>query len=75
MKWHQGKHILKNKRENVCYFETKAQTKPVNDKGEDNIHTVQITCQKRAFIAKEHPVGSPDDHLTEVNLKIKFHQE
>jgi len=30
-------------------------------KGEDNIHTVQITCQKRAFIAKEYPVGSPDD--------------
>ena len=56
-----GQAYSKNKRENVCYFETKAQTKPVNDKGEDNIHTVQITCQKRAFIAKEYPVGSPDD--------------
>lgn len=52
-----GQAYSKNKRENVCYFETKAQTKPVNDKGEDNIHTVQITCQKRAFIAKEYPVG------------------
>ncbi|PJR51870.1 hypothetical protein CWM58_01640 [Klebsiella sp. H-Nf2] len=56
-----GQAYSKNKRENVCYFETKTQTKPVNDKGEDNIHTVQITCQKRAFIAKEYPVGSPDD--------------
>lgn len=56
-----GTAYSKSKRENVCYFETKAQTKPVNDKGDDNIHTVQITCQERAFIAKEYPVGSPDD--------------
>ena len=56
-----GTAYSKNKRENVCYFETKAQTKQVNDKGGDNIHTVLITCQERAFIAKEHPVGSPDD--------------
>lgn len=56
-----GQAYSKSKRENVCYFETKAKTKPVNDKGDDNIHTVQITCQERAFIAKEYPVGSPDD--------------
>lgn len=56
-----GTAYSKSKRENVCYFETKAQTKPVNDKGDDNIHTVQITCQERAFIAKNYPVGSPDD--------------
>lgn len=56
-----GQAYSKNKRENVCYFETKAQTKPVNDKGEDNVYNLQITCQERAFIAKEYPVGSPDD--------------
>lgn len=56
-----GKAYSKNKRENICYFETKAQTKPVNDKDDDNIHSVQITCLERAFIAKEYPVGSADD--------------
>ncbi|VEI20144.1 Uncharacterised protein [Serratia plymuthica] len=56
-----GKAYSKNKRENVCYFETKAQTKPVNGNGDDNIYNVQITCLERAFIAKEYPVGSPDD--------------
>ncbi|WP_449550123.1 hypothetical protein [Lelliottia amnigena] len=56
-----GKTYSKNKRENVCYFETKAQTKPVNDNRDDNIHSVQITCLERAFIAKEYPVGSLDD--------------
>lgn len=56
-----GQAYSKNKRENVCYFETKAQTKPVNDNEDDNIHSVQITCLERAFIAKEHPIGSADD--------------
>jgi hypothetical protein len=56
-----GKVYSKNKRENICYFETKAQTKPVNGNGDDNIHNVQITCLERVFIAKEYPVGSPND--------------
>jgi hypothetical protein len=56
-----GQAYSKNKRENVCYFETKAQTKPVNNNEDDNIHSVQITCLERAFIAKEHPIGSADD--------------
>lgn len=56
-----GQAYSKNKRENVCYFETKAQTKSVNNNGDENIHTVQITCQERAFVAKEYPVDSPDD--------------
>ncbi|MBM7354604.1 hypothetical protein [Lelliottia amnigena] len=56
-----GKAYSKNKRENVCYFETKTQTKPVSGNGDDNIHNVQITCLERAFIAKEYPIGSPDD--------------
>ncbi|MDJ0088258.1 hypothetical protein [Pantoea allii] len=56
-----GAAYSKNKRENICYFETKAQTKPLNDNGDENIHRVQITCLGRAFIAKEYPVGSTDD--------------
>lgn len=56
-----GQAYSKNKRENVCYFETKAQTKPVNDNGEDNTHNVQITCMERAFIAQKYPIGSSDD--------------
>lgn len=56
-----GQAYSKNKRENVCYFETKAQTKPVSDNGGDTIHSVQITCIERAFIAKEYSIGSADD--------------
>ncbi|EPV5031705.1 hypothetical protein ACV6RL_001193 [Cronobacter sakazakii] len=56
-----GQAYSKNKRENVCYFETKAQTRPANERGDDNIHSVQITCHERAFIAEEYPVGDPDD--------------
>ena len=56
-----GKAYSKNKRDYVCYFETNTQTKPVNDSGDDNIHSLKITCQERAFIAKEYPVGSSDD--------------
>ncbi|MFV9689336.1 hypothetical protein ACNY67_20965 [Pantoea sp. KXB45] len=73
-----GKAFSKSKRENVCYFESKAQTKPVNNKGDDNIHTVQITCQERVFIAKEYPVGSPDDPFdrskfeTQISLRMNY---
>ncbi|EMN5862003.1 hypothetical protein RJ495_002587 [Pluralibacter gergoviae] len=49
------------KRENVCYFEAKTETRPVNENGKDNIHSVQITCYERAFIAKQYPVGDPLD--------------
>lgn len=64
-----GKAYSKDKRENVCYFETKAQTKPVNDKGEDNIHHVKITCIPRFFVALEHPIGDPLDPFTKNNIK------
>ncbi|EKK5245920.1 hypothetical protein ACI00O_001419 [Cronobacter sakazakii] len=64
-----GQAYSKNKRENVCYFETKAQTRPVNERGDDNIHSVQITCLERAFIAKEYPVGSPDDPFDKVKIE------
>ncbi|MCQ4104446.1 hypothetical protein NOG67_06295 [Erwinia persicina] len=67
-----GKAYSKNKRENICYFETKAQTKPVNDKDDDNIHSVQITCLERAFIAKEYPVGSADDPFDKKKIESQL---
>lgn len=59
-----GQAYSKSKRENVCYFETKAQTKSVNSNGDDNIHNVYITCLPRFFVALEHPVGDPLDPFT-----------
>ena len=67
-----GKAYSKNKRENICYFETKAQTKPVNDNGDDNIHSVKITCLERAFIAKEYPVDSPDDPFDKKKIESQL---
>ncbi|MEG0870349.1 MAG: hypothetical protein RSG77_25375 [Hafnia sp.] len=64
-----GQAYSKNKRENVCYFEAKTQTKPVNDKGEDNIHNVQITCLPRFFVSLEHPIGDPLDPFTKNIIK------
>ncbi|MGL0782819.1 hypothetical protein ACSTB9_14795 [Klebsiella pneumoniae] len=67
-----GQAYSKNKRENVCYFETKAQTKPVNDNGDDNIHSVQITCIPRFFVALEHPIGDPLDPFTKNSIKSEL---
>lgn len=64
-----GKAYSKSKRENVCYFETKSQTKPVNSNGDDNIHNVQITCVPRFFVALEHPIGDPLDPFTKDIIK------
>lgn len=66
-----GQTYSKNKRENVCYFEAKAQTKPVNDNQGDNIHKVQITCHERAFIAKDYPIEDPYDPFD----KVKFESQ
>jgi hypothetical protein len=43
--------------------------------GDDNIHTVKITCLERAFIAKEYPVGSPDDPFDKNKIEISLLQE
>lgn len=64
-----GQAYSKSKRENVCYFETKAQTKPVDDSGKDNIHNVQITCLPRFFVSLEHPIGDPLDPFTKNIVK------
>ncbi|MEB7597842.1 hypothetical protein [Raoultella terrigena] len=67
-----GKAYSKSKRENVCYFETKAQTKLVNDNRDENIHSVQITCLERAFIAKEYPIGSEDDPFDKKKIESQL---
>ncbi|WP_089528986.1 hypothetical protein [Pantoea ananatis] len=64
-----GKAYSKIKRENVCYFETKVQTKPVNDNGGDNIYNLRITCQARFFVSLEHPIGDPLDPFTKDIIK------
>ncbi len=50
-----GKACSDNKRENACYFESTAETKPVSDG--DNTIELKITIPERVFIAKEYPVG------------------
>ncbi|WP_313108907.1 hypothetical protein [Atlantibacter sp.] len=67
-----GKAYSNNKRENVCYFETKAQTKPVNDSGNDNIHSIQITCNQRFFVSQEHPIGDMLDPFTKDVIKSEL---
>lgn len=47
------------KRENPCYFESKGTMKPENQGGETK--QIKITLPERPFIAKEYPVGSPQD--------------
>lgn len=65
-----GKAYSKNKSESVCYFETNAQTKPVdNNSGAVNIYNVQITCKPRFFVSLEHPVGDPLDPFTRSVIK------
>ena len=47
------------KRENACYFESSAMTKPVSDG--PNITVVKISQPARPFIAKDYPEDSPQD--------------
>lgn len=64
-----GLAYSQTKRENVCYFETHAQTRPVSHTGQPNIHSIQITCQERIFVAREHPVGDPLDPFTKEKVE------
>ncbi|CDH23995.1 hypothetical protein [Xenorhabdus bovienii] len=54
-----GKACSDKKRENACYFESIAETKPVSDG--DNTLELKITIPERPFIAKEYPIGHPKD--------------
>jgi hypothetical protein len=64
------------KRENPCYFVTYGMTKPANE-GE-NIVSIKITRHERPFIAKNYPIGDPQDPFERANieadLKDRFYQ-
>ncbi|MGJ0578545.1 hypothetical protein ACR71G_10705, partial [Xenorhabdus bovienii] len=64
-----GKACSDNKRENACYFESTAETKPVSDG--DNTIELKITIPERPFIAKEYPIGHEKDSFE----KNKFESE
>lgn len=54
-----GKAWSPVKRENPCYFESKGTMKPESQGGETKL--IQITVPERPFIAKEYPIGTPQD--------------
>ncbi|BEM75643.1 hypothetical protein SME36J_50660 (plasmid) [Serratia marcescens] len=54
-----GKACSPVKRENPCYFESKGTMKPESQGGETK--QIKITIPERPFIAKEYPVGTPQD--------------
>ncbi|MDC9605347.1 hypothetical protein [Xenorhabdus griffiniae] len=64
-----GQSYSDKKRENACYFESTIETKPISEG--DNTVELKITIPERAFIAKEYPIGHPDDPFE----KNKFESE
>lgn len=54
-----GKAWSPVKRENPCYFESKGTMKPERHGGETKI--IKITIPERPFIARDYPIGSPQD--------------
>ncbi|MDF7681122.1 hypothetical protein PT300_11215 [Enterobacteriaceae bacterium ESL0689] len=54
-----GKAWSPVKRENPCYFESKGTMKPESQGGETK--HIRITVPERPFIAKEYPIGTPQD--------------
>lgn len=54
-----GKAWSPVKRENPCYFESKGTMKPESQGGETKQITISIP--ERPFIAKEYPIGTPQD--------------
>ncbi|MGJ0626355.1 hypothetical protein [Xenorhabdus bovienii] len=65
-----GKACSDKKRENACYFESIAETKPVSDG--DNTLELKITIPERPFIAKEYPIGHPDDPFEKSKIKSQI---
>ncbi|KQN51898.1 hypothetical protein ASE93_01695 [Serratia sp. Leaf50] len=65
------------KRENPCYFVSKGTTKSESQGGE--IKRLKITIPERPFIAKEYPIGSPQDPfektLIEHQIKNRFYHQ
>lgn len=54
-----GKACSPVKRENPCYFESQGTMKPESQGGETR--QLQISRPERPFIAKEYPIGNPED--------------
>lgn len=54
-----GKAWSSIKRENPCYFISSGISKPENQ--QDTTREIKLTRQERPFIAKEYPIGDPDD--------------
>ncbi|MDE9447801.1 hypothetical protein [Xenorhabdus bovienii] len=65
-----GKACSDNKRENACYFESTAETKPVSDG--DNTIELKITIPERVFIAKEYPVGHEKDPFEKSKIESEI---
>ncbi|CDG96521.1 conserved hypothetical protein [Xenorhabdus bovienii str. puntauvense] len=65
-----GKACSDNKRENACYFESTAETKPVSDG--DNTIELKITIPERVFIAKEYPVGHEKDPFEKIKIELEI---
>ncbi|MBB3303954.1 MULTISPECIES: hypothetical protein [unclassified Enterobacter] len=67
-----GQSFSNDKRENICYFEAKTQTRPANDSDDNNIKNVSITCMERSFIAKEYPINGPDDPFEKRKIETEI---
>ena len=69
-----GKAWSPVKRENPCYFETTGTPRPESEGGHTQI--VKITRPHRPFIAKEYPIGTPQDpfekNLIERQINSRF---
>ncbi|PHM40251.1 transposase [Xenorhabdus mauleonii] len=65
-----GKACSDKKRENACYFESTIETKPVSDG--DNTVELKITIPERPFIAKEYPIGHPDDPFEKSKIESQI---
>ncbi|MDC9621092.1 hypothetical protein PSI22_05480 [Xenorhabdus sp. XENO-7] len=65
-----GKACSDNKRENACYFESTAETKPVSYG--DNTIELKITIPERVFIAKEYPVGHEKDPFEKIKIESEI---
>ncbi|PLO40603.1 hypothetical protein CWN36_23150, partial [Klebsiella pneumoniae] len=58
------------KRENLCYFETKGTMKPASEGGETK--EIRITIPERPFIAREYPIGSPQDPFKKKKIESEI---
>lgn len=67
-----GKAWSQVKRENPCYFESSAMTKPVSEG--PNIKFVIISQPERPFIAEDYPEGSPQDPFVRTIIEKQIYE-